>query len=67
MPWMAAMPAKFRQRNSLRDFVAREAASTGQQKRWCASCGEHVFDQDRTRSKFCQRCRGARRMETPNA
>lgn len=48
------------------EFIMREAVSTGQIKRWCEVCGEHVSDQDQSRSKRCikhRRIRGMRPQE----
>ena len=48
---------------SLHQAVMAEAASTGQLKRWCSTCGGHVTDQDRTRSKYCRQHRGAKKAQ----
>lgn len=41
--------------HSLHEFIGREAASTGQPRRWCKVCPNEITD--RTRSKRCLPCR----------
>lgn len=44
-------------RRTLHECVMREAASSGQLKRYCKTCGVWVEDQDFTKSKFCSQHR----------
>lgn len=46
-------------RRTLNEEIIRENRAA-HDKRWCAKCSKHVYDQHKTRSKYCYDCRDSR-------